>query len=138
MFSCIVHTVWEVIKEQARLISYYPHGFPTTRTPILLSRFVNLETCTDPPLTFEHTTPAIAYTSGMFSLPSAAACEWAHPTRHRERPFGRRGSVFGFQGSIDQSIDVQSIAPDRFVRQPPKADSQPVCGLAHRARVPTQ
>jgi hypothetical protein len=56
---------------------------------ILLSRFANLETFTVPPLTFGHTTPAIAYTSGMFSLPSAA----------RVGPFGRRGSVFGSQGS---------------------------------------
>lgn len=85
---------------------------------ILFSRFANLETFTDPPLTFEHTTPALAYISGKYSLPSAAACEWAHPSRHRERPFGRRGSVFGFLGSIDQSIDVQSIAQNRFVGQP--------------------
>jgi hypothetical protein len=39
---------------------------------ILLSRFANLETFKIPPLTFGHTMPAIAYTSGMFSLPSAA------------------------------------------------------------------
>ncbi len=61
------------MKEQARLISYYPHGFPTTRTPILLSRFSHLNTFKIPPLTFRHTTPALAYTSGMYSLPSAAA-----------------------------------------------------------------
>ena len=77
MFSCIVRTVWEVMKEQARLISYYPHGFPTTRTPILLSRFVNLEAFTVPALALGHTMPAIAYTSGipfagLNPLPSAA------------------------------------------------------------------
>ena len=33
------------------------------------------------PLTFGHTMPAIAYTSGMFSLPSAARVEAVRPSR---------------------------------------------------------
>lgn len=70
------------MKEQARLISYYPHGFPTTRTPILLSRFSHLDTFKIPPLAFRHTTPALAYTSGKYSLPSAADARGQ---------FGRRG-----------------------------------------------
>jgi hypothetical protein len=82
-----------------------------------LSRFVNLDTFTDPPLTFGHTTPAIAYTSGMFSLPSAAACPRSHPGRHRAARSAWRGSVFGYLGSIDQSIDEQSIARIGAIRQ---------------------
>jgi len=82
-----------------------------------LSRFVNLDTFTDPPLTFGHTTPAIAYTSGMFSLPSAAACPRSHPGCHRAARSAWRGSVFGYLGSIDQSIDEQSMARISAIRQ---------------------
>lgn len=44
----------------------------TTLTNLKFSRFVNLSTLKIPPLTFGHTKPAIAYTSGKYSLPSAA------------------------------------------------------------------
>jgi hypothetical protein len=55
-----------------------------------LSRFANLETFKIPPLTFGHTMPAIAYTSGKYSLPSAARVGAVRPSR----------VLLGFQGSV--------------------------------------
>ena len=43
------------------------------------------------PLTFRHTMPALAYTSGKYSLPSAADARGQ---------FGRRESRFGFLGAL--------------------------------------
>ena len=92
---------------------------------ILLSRFANLETFTVPPLTFGHTTPTIAYTSGMFSLPSAA-------TR------GGRSAVavlLGFQGSAGGcASDSLKIAHSGASCQA----FQPVFRLAHSAMVRRQ
>lgn len=76
---------------------------------VRLSRFANLNTFKIPPLTFGHTTPAIAYTSGMYSLPSAAT----------------RGARSAVAGSLrfprfDRSSrpDEQRIARDGAIGQP--------------------
>ena len=57
--------------------TYYAYSAFTIR----LSRFFHLVTFKIPPLAFSHTTPAIAYTSGMFSLPSAARVATVRPSR---------------------------------------------------------
>jgi len=66
-------------------VSYYAHTYSVVQ---VLSPSYLLQL---PPLTFRHTMPALAYTSGMFSLPSAA------DARGR---FGRRGNRFGCLGAL--------------------------------------
>jgi hypothetical protein len=91
---------------------------------ILFSRFANLETFKIPPLTFGHTMPAIAYTSGMFSLPSAARVEAVRPSR----------VLLGFQGSAGGcASDSLNIAHTGAACQA----FQPVRRLAHSVRVRT-
>lgn len=109
---------------QTQLQQQTPMGFTVsarcTTTPIQplsiqLSRFVNLETYTVPPLTFGHTMPAIAYTSGKYSLPSAARVGPVRPSRIciRFSRFNRgvclsdlkvRGSRFGSQYPLTGSL----------------------------------
>jgi hypothetical protein len=92
---------------------------------ILFSRFANLETFKIPPLTFGHTMPAIAYTSGMFSLPSAARVEAVRPSR----------VLLGFQGSAGGcASDSLTIAHSGASCQA----FQPVFRLAHSAMVRRQ
>ena len=91
---------------------------------ILFSRFANLETFKIPPLTFGHTMPAIAYTPGKYSLPSAARVEAVRPSR----------VLFGFQGSAggcaSDFLKVSGLGA-------PCQAFQPVRRLAHSVRVRT-
>ena len=83
-------------------VSYYAHTYSVfkVRKP---------EAFKIPPLSFGHTMPAIAYTSGMFSLPSAAA----------RGACSARRSLSGCLGSHQSSRpDEQRIARIGAVGQP--------------------
>lgn len=80
-------------------------------TLILFSRFANLDTLSLAPLTLGYTMPALAYTSGRYSLPSAADARHLRPDA-REIQFSRFG-----QSSRPDSLKVPA---GWFARQPPK------------------
>ena len=69
-------------------------------TLILFSRFANLDTLSLAPLTLGYTMPALAYTSGKYSLPSAADARHLRPDA-REIQFSRFG-----QSSRPDSLKV--------------------------------
>ena len=85
-----------------RQVSYSPRGIPTTPTLILLSRFANLDTLSLAPLTLGYTMPALAYTSGRYSLPSAAGARPVRPDA-RKIQFSRFG-----QSSRPDSLKVRA------------------------------
>jgi hypothetical protein len=102
-------------------VSYYAHTYSVfkVRKP---------EAFKIPPLANSHTMPAIAYTSGMFSLPSAAA---------RGGRWAVAGSLRFSRFSLARGEPVSPVSTASLESGAPVNPSQPVSGLAHNARVRT-